>query len=79
MSAIALNSGVRQLIRLVSEVPANGSDQRHSITSKSDFLFYARNCLHIRPKPAALQPFVLNEIQTLIHRRLLGISDYRPV
>ena len=37
---------------------------------KDHFPFYARNCLSIRTKANAIQPFVLNEAQTYIHERL---------
>ena len=37
---------------------------------KDDFEFYSRNCLNIRTKHKGLQPFVLNDAQKYIHKRL---------
>jgi hypothetical protein len=37
---------------------------------KDDFEFYARNCLHIRTKHEGLRPFVLNDAQLYIHKRI---------
>jgi len=39
---------------------------------KDDFNFYSRNCLKIRTKDKGLQPFVLNDAQEYIHKRLEG-------
>ncbi len=36
----------------------------------TDFEFYAKHCLHIRPKAGGLIPFVLNNVQRIIHRKL---------
>ena len=44
------------------------SDKRQRL--KSDFEFYARNCLKIRTKDAGLQSFYLNDAQKYIHSRL---------
>jgi len=37
---------------------------------KDEFPFYARNCLHIRTKDAGILPFVLNEAQEYIYKKL---------
>lgn len=37
---------------------------------KNDFEFYARNCLFIRTKHGALDPFLLNSAQQYIHERI---------
>ena len=37
---------------------------------KEDFEFYARNCLKIRTKDKGLMPFVLNDAQMYIHKRI---------
>jgi hypothetical protein len=44
------------------------SDKRLQL--KNDFNFYSRNCLKIRTKDKGLQPFVLNEAQEYIHKKL---------
>lgn len=44
------------------------SDKRLQL--KSDFDFYARNCLHIRSKSGKVQQFRLNRAQLYIHERL---------
>ena len=36
----------------------------------TDFEFYARNCLYIRTKNEGLQPFILNDAQRYIHKRI---------
>ncbi len=45
------------------------ADQKR-IRLKDDFEFYARNCLKIRTKEQGLQPFILNEAQLYIHRKI---------
>jgi hypothetical protein len=37
---------------------------------RDDFEFYARNCLKIRTKSGAVEPFVFNRVQKFIHERL---------
>ena len=37
---------------------------------KDDFEFYARNCLKIRTKDDGIQPFILNDAQLYIHKKL---------
>lgn len=40
------------------------------IRLKDDFEFYARNCLKIRTKEGAVEPFKMNQAQLYIHQRL---------
>ena len=37
---------------------------------KNDFEFYSRNCLKIRTKGEGLQPFMLNDAQQYVHKRI---------
>ena len=36
----------------------------------NDFPYFAKRCLKVRPKAGGLVPFVLNDVQVLVHRRL---------
>lgn len=46
----------------------NANEKRARL--KTDFKFYAHNCLKIRTKAKGLQPFTLNAAQEYIHKRL---------
>ena len=43
------------------------TDRRHR--RETDFAFYAKTCLKIRPKAGGLVPFKLNAVQRALHRR----------
>jgi hypothetical protein len=46
----------------------DSSDPR--LRLRDDLEFYARNCLKIRTKTGATEPFTFNRAQTYIHERL---------
>lgn len=45
-------------------------EKENRLKLKTDFIFYAKKCLKIRPKAGKLEPFMLNKSQSYVHAKL---------